>query len=338
MSNRYHALAVLLTMLSGCTSTGAPATNLIDQGSDASRAPQQVLVPPGEQGLSETQHVDAGVLYDMGMTAKASGNYPVMLDSLLASADAGHALAHYELARLLTEGEIVVADSQAARMYLERSAELGNPEAMRVMAWNALRGDGVARDTDQGVSMMRAAAQTSTRAQRELGMLYANIYEPHLNDIDQGSNYLTMAAESGDAEAAYQLGRLKESSGDAIGAVEWYERANVAGQVKASAALKALMNGEPPAAPLAIQSTQQQASMSRPMRPEAMYQRAMQLLSNRQSAENEADAYALLVLSSEGGYAPATQELGLQGGVKYQLDQRNPAWLEQAKQRVMAGH
>ncbi len=334
MSKRYTALATVLVMLTGC-STGSTQATSPAQPNATPAAPAQMAAPAELAVTSHQAQVDAGSLYEMGMAAKAAGDYQAMIDQLMASAEAGNPQAHYELARLLSEGKVVVRDTHAARVYLERSAALGNPEALRVLAWNTLRGDGVPRDADKGVSMMRLAAETSTRAQRELGMLYANIYQPSLNDFDQASAYLTMAAEAGDAEAAYHLGRLKEGAGDAIGAVEWYEKASAGGQEKARAALRALENGEPGAALMLVPSARtEQVAAAAAESPEAMYWRAMKLLSSRHTPDEEADAYALLVLASEAGYIAATQELAFQGGIKLRLDQQNPGWLEQAKRRV----
>jgi len=306
VSKRYTALATVLVMLTGC-STGSTQATSPAQPNATPAAPAQMAAPAELAVTSHQAQVDAGSLYEMGMAAKAAGDYQAMIDQLMASAEAGNPQAHYELARLLSEGKVVVRDTHAARVYLERSAALGNPEALRVLAWNTLRGDGVPRDADKGVSMMRLAAETSTRAQRELGMLYANIYQPSLNDFDQASAYLTMAAEAGDAEAAYHLGRLKEGAGDAIGAVEWYEKASAGGQEKARAALRALENGEPGAALMLVPSARtEQVAAAAAESPEAMYWRAMKLLSSRHTPDEEADAYALLVLASEAGYIAAT--------------------------------
>lgn len=335
MSKRYTALATVLVMLTGC-STGSTQATSPEQSNATPDAPAQ-LAAPAEQAVTSPQaQVDAGSLYEMGMAAKAAGDYQAMIDQLMASAEAGNPQAHYELARLLTEGKVVVRDTQAARVYLERSAALGNPEALRVLAWNTLRGDGVPRDADKGVSMMRQAAETSTRAQRELGMLYANIYQPGLNDFDQASAYLTMAAETGDAEATYHLGRLKEGAGDAIGAVDWYERASSTGHEKARSALKALENGEPGAALLLMPATRQTGAdqAATTQTPESMYQKAMKLLASRHSPDQEADAYALLIIASDNGYTLATQELVSLASLKRRLDQWNPSWLEEAMQRV----
>lgn len=333
MSMRYTALATVLALLTGCSSDGTHAT-YPNQSNAMPAAPAQLAAPAEQAAISPQALPDAGSLYEMGIAAKNGGDYVEMIDLLMASAGAGNPLAHYELARLLSEGKVVVRDPQAARVYLERSAALGNSEALRVLAWNTLRGDGVSRDVEKGVSMMRLAAETSTRAKRELGMLYANIYQPNLNDPELASAYLTMAAEAGDADAAYHLGRLKEGAGDAIGAVEWYEKAISGGQAKARAALQALENGEPGAAlVLEPRAHPQGGSAVGAESPEAIYQRAMRLLSSHHTPDEEADAYALLVLASEAGYTTATQELAIQGGIKHRLDQQNPNWLEQAKRR-----
>ncbi|MDU4254580.1 tetratricopeptide repeat protein [Pseudomonas sp.] len=337
MPKRFLVSASVLALLAGCATdaplapieSAAPVRQPVEQPSSPKPSAQQLpVVVPG-----------ARELYQRGMDAKAAGNYPAMLDNLMASADAGDAQAHYELARLLSEGKLVVRDQQAARLYLERSAELGNPEAMRVLAWNTLRGDGVPADQAKGVAMMQSAAESSVRAQRELGMLYANIYKPQLNNFDKANHYLTMAAEAGDADAQYQLGRLKEGAGDAMGALEWFDKARNAGHPKAGAALAALQNGEKSAAPLVTPQVAPEPvnQEQHGIEPDVLYQRAMDLLGSRRtlSSEQDADVYAMLTIASEGGNQLAAQELGLQSGLKQRLDKQQPGWLEQAKQRVM---
>ncbi len=332
MTKHIQGVAVSLLLLAGCSTT-PPDVDAPLPGAPASPAPMESApVPP------PVAPVDANALFEQGMAAKRAGEYQLMLERLMAASDAGNADAPYELARLLSKGRIVERDPQAANQYLQRSAELGNPEALRVLAWNTLRGDGTPADVSQGEGMMRHAAETSVRAQRELGMLYANIYKPHLSSYAEAEHYLSLAAQQNDAEAAYHLGRLKEGSGDVMGAIEWYEAASQLGEAKAGAALAALQSGEPSAAPLLVPTYEyeQDASYSG-VDADLLYQRAMELLtaSRGQNLELEADAYALLVLASEQGHVQAAQELSFQGGIKQQMDEKDPQWLELAKQRAL---
>lgn len=330
MLNRKYAGAIALTLLSGCSTTTPYVAN-----DSIERAGLPTEQAAADEGLSTAQQQaspeEAEALYRDAMAAKAASQYESMLGLLMASADRNHPGAHYELARLLSEGKIVVGDKEASKLYLQRSSELGNPEAKRVLAWNTLRGDYAAADIPLGVSMMHEAAESSVRAQRELGMLYANIYKPYLDDPTQAEHYLSLSANSGDADAAYQLGRLKASSGDAIGAVEWYEKAIQAGNTKAGAALSALQNGEP------IPPRPMPREQSLPLSGERLYRDASALLISRQrTMETEARAYAMLVLASELGSASAAQELQFLTGVKVKMDQENPSWLEEEKNRILA--
>lgn len=337
MIKRNPIAAVCLVFLAGCANTAQQVdAKQTDQPTlPAVTQPESVVATQVLQSMP-----DAKGLFDQGMREKAAGEFQRMIEHLMAAAEAGSADAHYELARLLSEGKIVVQDKAAARLYLERSAQLGNSEALRVMAWNSLRGDGVAADKALGERMMKQAAGSSVRAQRELGMLYANIYQPHLSSYEQADHYLTLAAQAGDAEAAYSLGRLKEGSGDTLGAIEWYEAASQKGFAKARSAMNALKNGTESNAPRVDPKgpgTGQYQTLA--VDPEQLYQRAMQLLESRGNGgqEQEADAYALLVLASEGGHQLAAQEIAFQGGIKQQLDAASPGWLEAAKQRVLKG-
>lgn len=331
MTKHIQGVVVSLLLLAGCSTTPPDVDGPLP-GTPATAPPVESAPIPAELP------VDAGALFEQGMAAKRAGEYQLMLDRLMAASDAGSADAAYELARVLSKGRVVEHDQLAANRYLQRSAELGNPEALRVLAWNTLRGDGMPADVSQGEGMMRQAAETSVRAQRELGMLYANIYKPHLSSYAEAEHYLSLAAQQNDAEAAYNLGRLKEGSGDVMGAIEWYEVASQLGEARASAALAALQSGEPSAAPLAVPTYEYEQDTSySDVDAELLYQRAMELLtaSRGKNLELEADAYALLVLASEQGHVQAAQELSFQGGIKQQMDEKDPQWLELAKQRAL---
>lgn len=335
----------MLVLLTACVTTNpyeASGTLPGDTGTATDQQPVATdAVEPAPATVTPSLHAEQ--LYHLGMQAKAAGDYQAMLDHLIAAADLEYAQSSYELARMLTEGKIVVRDIDTARFYLERSAAQGNPEALRVMAWNIMRGEYGPADIDRGKSMMHQAAEQSARAQRELGMLYANVYQPHLNDAAQAELLLTQSAETGDSEAAYQLARLKHASGDSIEAVNWFDKAAAQGHPKAKVALKSLSEGESlpvNKAHVALQATVPEASgqpAAAPLDADVLYRKANALLLRaKRTLEQEAQAYAMLVLASEQGHKAAQGELFFQSGVKTLMDRQNPNWLEEEKSKVAA--
>ncbi|MES2821100.1 MAG: hypothetical protein V4812_19160 [Pseudomonadota bacterium] len=154
-------------------------------------APQgqvQELPPRTEPGLEALR--EARLL-------QASGDQAGMLKWLHQAADEGSAQAHLELA-LHYQNDV---DQQAALTHLSRADAMGHAEATRVLAWHYLKGQGVAMDIAYGTRLLEKAAWGSTRAQREAGLLYLNIYTPNLNDSARGLELLKAASESGDTPA-----------------------------------------------------------------------------------------------------------------------------------------
>lgn len=282
-------------------------------------------------------------LYESGKALIEQGSVEEGINQLMQSAQQGYSGAHYELARLLSEGRVVYQDKQAARIYLQKAVELGNYEAKRVLAWGFLTGEYGAPDTPKGVRMMTEATEGSVRAKRELGMLYANIYKPHLNDTAKALSYLHQAASEGDAQAAYEAGRVHEALGESLEALDWYSKGADLGFKQAKAALQRLQEGKANALPKLAPVQLNLSTTSEPEKPiaalpsgQAMYEKAMALLVKKdRSRAAEARAYALLSLASEAGYSQATTELSMLGGIKASLDALDTTWLETEKTKAL---
>ncbi|HLD67867.1 MAG TPA: tetratricopeptide repeat protein [Pseudomonas sp.] len=133
--------------------------------------------------------------------AEASGDTYGLLRALEDAAEQGSPQAHYELARHYQNGDGVARSQESALTHLSRADAMGHAEATRVLAWHYLKGMGVAQDIEYGTRLMEKAAWGSTRAQREAGLLYLNIYTPNLNDSARGMELLKAASEAGDSPA-----------------------------------------------------------------------------------------------------------------------------------------
>lgn len=92
------------------------------------------------------------------------------------------------------------------------------------LAYLHKNGTGVEQDADKFVELIQSAAKSGiVDAQRDVGTLYRNGYAPLEKNMPEALRYYRMAAEGGDAKAAYFLGDIylfgkgvKASSGDAI--------------------------------------------------------------------------------------------------------------------------
>lgn len=115
----------------------------------------------------------------------------------------------YSLGRQYIEGDGVEKNESIGEHYIGLSAELGRDEAKRVLGLIRIRRNPA--DTE-ALGMLQDAAQSSTKAQMQLGFLYANQAEPHLNDPDKGLALIEKAYRGGSAEAAFYYSRLIAST------------------------------------------------------------------------------------------------------------------------------
>ncbi|KPC17721.1 Uncharacterized protein AC499_0923 [Pseudomonas amygdali pv. lachrymans] len=63
------------------------------------------------------------------------------------------------------------------------------------------------------LSMLEEAAQTSNKAQMQLGFMYSNLAEPKLNDPQKGLALLEQAYQGANPDAAYFVSKLYQRSG-----------------------------------------------------------------------------------------------------------------------------
>lgn len=264
--------------------------------------------------------------------AQASGDTATRLAYLDQAAASGVAKAHYDLAKVYTEGKQRPRDLDLAQQHLQTAASLGDPEATRVVGWQMIKGDGVPQNLNGGIAIMTMGVQQSVRAQRELGMLYANLYDDYkANDLDKGEMLLSDAYNAGDVQAAAALGKLYIREGRQIEAVA---PLTFAASEKDGSAKKLLasLSGEggasvedaaPGAAPSAADG-------------EAYYQQANAIMIRSHSDAEETKAYAMFSIASDMGYNMASAELAALHGVKAQRDKTLGAeWLDNEKQRLI---
>lgn len=314
-------LAVVLALaLAGCSNMKSQT----EQPAQVPSAPA-VLTPS-----ASTEELQAESALKASQAARARGDNREMISLLSQAAILGSAPAHYELARIYASGLSSPKESleiprnlESSNQHLKAADKLGYVEATRVLAWQYLRGSGIAQDIPHGKALMDRAAITSNRAKRESGMLYMGYYSPNLNDKVKGEDLLYQAYQAGDAEAAYYYSTLtgvsQKKSVEALtfSAQKGFPGAlNIAGNQAmtkkdyrhASAFyMKAAMGGDAA----------------------AMFNYANNvLLGNFASTERELEAYAWFHLSAQRNYAQAAEELKALAGVKKISDRRNPGRLD----------
>lgn len=258
---------------------------------------------------SEAASPDAGQgQLELAKQAEANQEYGSMISYLEIAANQGSGEAYYQLAKHYMKGDVVPENKDLAEVHLEQAHKLGHPEAMRVLAWKALK---ERSDITTGQSMMEQAAQNSVRAKREYGMLLANLYEPHLNNAELATRYLSEASQAGDAEAAYQLYKLNGNL------TEFLELAANAGHPQAllARAEKALREGDKSLAAIDYEKAALTGDSN------AIMAHANNLSVGRYGgADAQKQAYAWFAISAESGNEAAKNELRALSGVKTLAD------------------
>ena len=193
-SNRFGIAMAGALLVAGCQST--PTTNIVP-----------VLEPapaplPVEPPVAEPQAViDPPPL----VTSTDPFGIALPVQTSLSSDEL------YEQAKALMEGTPTDEQKESAVVLLNQSAELGNSEAMRVLGLLKLK-EGPEQEA-LAIALLERSATNSVRAMRQLGILYGNLSNPHLNNPQKAFEYLSKASAIGDGESSYYLARLMQRAG-----------------------------------------------------------------------------------------------------------------------------
>lgn len=266
--------------------------------------------------------------------ALASTDRNTRIEYLDAAASFGSGQAHYELAKVYTEGVDRPRDLKLAQEHLVAAASANDPEATRVIGWQMIKGQGGhEQNINGGVAVMEMAVTKSVRTQRELGSLYGNLYADYkLNDPAKGEAYLIQAYSAGDVPAAVALGKLYIQQGRQAEAVAPLAFASDKND-PAAAKLLASIGGASAGVDATAQHGNPDGSSS-----ETFYQQASAIMLRKHSIDDEAKSYALFSLAADMGHNLARAELGAISGVKVLMDkQLGAGWLEAEKQSLLYG-
>jgi len=268
------------------------------------------LTPVTEAASTEYPELAAQYL-ESARWNERRGEYDQMVSNLRSASNYASAGAHYELAKIYLEGTHLKRDIDQTQLHLNAAAGLGNAEAQRVLGRMLLSGEFGPPNINEGVERMTLAAQTSTRAKRELGMWYAGLVDGVAKDINTGAQLLREAAELGDSDAAEQLAKVAGLP------AEMYE-VNVVDETPIHSDSTTVSHSPPTAQQLFDRAN---AIMLRPQ--------------NQRNLQNEAMAYALFKLSFEKGNEMAGRELNYLDGIKVLMDRKDPQWLDDYKEKAI---
>lgn len=217
----------------------------------------------------------------------------------------------YSLGRQYIEGDGVDQNAAIGEHYISLSAELGKDEAKRVLGLIRLRRD---VSDAEALAMLEEAAETSLKAQMQLGFLYANQAQPHLNDKAKGLALIEKAYRGGSGEAAYYYSRIVAST-DLHASQEAMSFAVAQGFSKALLAAAKSSESRQGSAELYLRA-------ARSGDPAAMYEYANGLLIRKYKPTltgfdhpAEVEALAWFSLASDQGNGLATTEVGNLKGV-----------------------
>lgn len=261
----------------------------------------------------------------MAYEAQRSGAYPEMISLFEQAAEQGSVHAHYELARFYLQGKFAPKNPELAVAHLQAANALGYGQATRVLAWLYLKGEAVPKNVEYGTQLMENATASSVRAKREAGLLFSNIYQPHLNDQVKGRMYLEQAYEAGDAEAAYYFHQVLAREGSPQAAQDALNFAASQGYAKAVQVAPARNQPAPAlsADPEANAERVKVAALKGDT--DAMYRYANNVLLGRfPSIDKDLEAYAWFSIAAERNEPRAQQELAALDGVRKIMDRNQP--------------
>lgn len=203
-----YAFACLAILLSGCASQDG--SNIPVQ--DSSTSPYGVIVLDEPTTFEQTAEQPQEVVQEAGYGEEAQTYAAAPEEPLATPPDASNLDADglYDLGRRYMEGDGIEKSEGLAVHYLELSAELGKDEAKRVLGLIGIRKD---PSDAHALAMLEEAAQTSNKAQMQLGFMFSNLAEPKLNDPSKGLSLLEQAYQGGNADAAFFLSKLYQRDG-----------------------------------------------------------------------------------------------------------------------------
>ncbi len=173
-----------------------------------------VTSPQADSGNSTLQ---ANLKAQFDLASKAlDAHAPGALEQLKTIANQGYAPAEFRLGGVYSgEGNLIQPDKVQARLWTQRAAEGGIAGAMNNIALMYYGGDGGPQDRIMAAMWFRKAAERGVEdSQYNLGILYQHGDGVAIN-LSESYKWLSLAARSGDSEAAKAATRVKTQLSEA---------------------------------------------------------------------------------------------------------------------------
>jgi TPR repeat protein len=163
-----------------------------------------------------------------------AGQYATALAKIRPAAGAGDPVAEYLFASLYLNGNGVPKDTDEGLKWLTKSADQGYARAQSDLGAFYISGRHVAPDTKRGLELLgKAAAQGDPSASYNLGVMYRDGLGVAENR-QKAESYFLSAAKKGHSDAQYGLARIAYDRKDFAQAVEWYGKAAQQGDLQAT--------------------------------------------------------------------------------------------------------
>ena len=193
------------------------------------------LKPLADKGHPDAQS-NLGHLYENGLGVAINLSEAVRWDRL--AAEQGNTYRQTRLGYRFENGLGVPRNDSLAAQWYARSAAAGDKAGQEWLALMYIDGRGVARNYKEAEKWLSLAAeQGSAWALRNIGWLYTNGGDGLPRDYVKAVDFFRKAAEGGNADAPYDLGRAYELGlgvpADRQQAIEWYSKAAGKGQALA---------------------------------------------------------------------------------------------------------
>ncbi len=117
----------------------------------------------------------------------------------------------YQISMMYSKGLGTPVDNQKAIEYLEKSAELGNQYAKRLLALEYISGENIAKDTQKGISLLTECADSGDAFSCcKLGCLYLFGIDGIEKDKEKAVEWLNKSAEQGSEYARNLLENMEQ--------------------------------------------------------------------------------------------------------------------------------
>ena len=229
------------------------------------------IAPPADRFAQTAPIADMTPVASVPVNASTRAPAPLLPQDPFKLADAGDALAQYELGIRFAEGRHGPRDAAKAIEWLTKAAGQDFPPAQYRLGVIYEKGLGVARDSERARALYIAAAHSgNVKAMHNLGALLADSGADGKPDYANAARWFRRAAEHGVRDSQYNLAILSARGlgmqQDLVESYVWFSAASLQGDADAGAKLKEV-SARLDAAQLARAQASAKTQRAKPMDP-----------------------------------------------------------------------